>query len=119
LRDTASNRVIAIANESETSMIAKGQPRFSFGQLLITPGAIEVLGKAGQSAVEFINRHARADWGEVCEEDRRLNDEALMDGCRLLSAYRTSTGEKIWIITEAVDDTGRRSATTILLPSEY
>jgi hypothetical protein len=43
----------------------------------------------------------------------------LIDGSRLLSANRTSNGEKIWIITEAVDDSGKRAATTILLPSEY
>ena len=54
------------------------------------------------------------DWGEVDEEDKRLNDAALKDGTRLLSAYVTSRGAGLWIITEA-----DRSATTILLPSEY
>jgi len=44
---------------------------------------------------------------------------ALQDGSRILSAYHTSTGQKIWIITEATDDRGQRSATTILLPDEY
>lgn len=34
--------------------------------------------------------------------------------CRLLSAYNLPTGTKVWIITE-----GDRSATTLLLPSEY
>lgn len=57
--------------------------------------------------------------GDVCEEDRQANDQALLDGSRLRSAYRTSSGEKIWIITEAVDDSGNRAATTVLLPSEY
>lgn len=100
-------------------MIAKSQPKFSLGQLLITPGALEVLEQAGQSAAEFLQRHARGDWGEVCDEDRQLNDQALLDGSRLLSAYRTSLGEKLWVITEAADDSGKRAATTILLPSEY
>lgn len=31
----------------------------------------------------------------------------------------TRAGEKIWVITEATDDRGHRSATTILLPDEY
>ena len=31
----------------------------------------------------------------------------------------TLKGEKFWIITEAVDDQGRRAVTTILLPDEY
>jgi hypothetical protein len=100
-------------------MIAKPQPTFSLGQIVATPGALEALGKARQSAAEFVERHAWGDWGDVCKEDRQLNDHALIDGSRLLSAYRTSLGEKIWIITEAAGDSGSRAATTVLLPSEY
>jgi len=100
-------------------MIAKSQPEFFLGQLLITPGALEALQKAGQTAIEFVQRHVSGDWGEVCEEDQQANDQALIDGSRLLSAHRTSLGDKLWAITEAVDDAGNRAATTILLPSEY
>ena len=100
-------------------MIAESRPEFCFGQLLITPGALEALEKAGQSAIEFLQRHVRGDWGDVCDEDRRLNDHALLDGSRILSAHRTSLGEKLWIITEAADEAGQRAATMILLPSEY
>jgi len=100
-------------------MIAKSQPKFSLGQVVATPGALEALQRASQSAATFLNRHVHADWGDVCEEDRQANDHALRDGSRILSAYHTSLGEKIWIITEAVDDAGKRAATTILLPNEY
>jgi hypothetical protein len=100
-------------------MIAKSQPKFSLGQIVATPGALEALQKAGEAASEFVQRHIRGDWGEVCEEDGQLNAQALIDGSRILSAYRTSLGEKLWVITEAVDDSGSRSATTVLLPSEY
>jgi len=100
-------------------MIAKSQPKFSLGQVVATPGALEALQKADQTAVGFLQRHARGDWGDVCEVDRQANDQSLIDGSRLLSAYRTSLGEKLWVITEAVDDMGNRAATTILLPSEY
>ena len=100
-------------------MIAKSQPKFPLGQILGTPGAIEALERASQSALEFLQHHIRGDWGYVCEEDRELNEQALIDGSRLLSAYRTSLGEKLWIITERASDSGRRAATTILLPSEY
>jgi len=96
-------------------MIANSQPKFSLGRVVGTPGGLEAL----QKATEFLQRHARGDWGDVCEENRQANDQALLDGSRLLSAYRTSLDEKLWIITEAVDDSGKRAATTILLPSEY
>jgi hypothetical protein len=56
--------------------------------------------------------------GQLSCEERLPNVHALIDGSRILSAYRTSLDEKIWIITEAVDDAGQRSATTIPLPSE-
>ncbi len=100
-------------------MIAKAQPKFSLGQIVATPGAIDALKDAGQNAAEFLNRHVRGDWGDVCEEDRQANDHALIDGSRILSAYRASLGEKIWIIREATVDSGRRAATTFVLPSEY
>lgn len=93
--------------------------RFSLGQLLATPGALAALQRTQQTPAEFLVRHARGDWGDVCDEDKRLNDQSLEDGSRLLSAYLTSDGEKLWVITEAADDAGHRLATTILLPEEY
>jgi hypothetical protein len=99
------------SNTTENSMMVA---RFSLGQLVATPGALEALRRSGQSPAEFLARHARCDWGDVCAEDKRLNDEALVDGSRLLSAYRTAKGEKLWVITEA-----DRSSTCLLLPDEY
>lgn len=93
---------------------------FEMGQVVATPGAVEALEQSRQSAGDFLQRHARGDWGEeLCDEDRQSNDEALTDGSRLLSAYRTAVGTKLWVITEAEDDSGRRSATTLLLPEDY
>ncbi len=93
--------------------------KFQLGQTLATPGALEALEEAGQSPGFFLDQHAQGNWGEVCDEDKRLNDQALVDGSRLLSAYSTLLGVKIWIITEAADDDGNRAASTVLLPSEY
>jgi hypothetical protein len=42
-----------------------------------------------------------------------------VDGSRLLSAYRTLKGERLWIITEAADDQGHRVCSTLLRPDEY
>jgi hypothetical protein len=63
---------------------------------------------------EFIYRHVQGDWGAVSEDDKRENDRAVQHGDRILSAYTTSTGERLWVITKA-----DRSATTLLLPEEY
>lgn len=90
------------------------RPLFKLGQLLVTPGALEALQASGQSPWVFLTRHLAGDWGDLDAEDRALNDLAVKDGSRILSAYITSRGTKVWIITEA-----DRSATTILLPDEY
>ena len=88
--------------------------RFSLGQIVATPGALEAMSESGQVPAQFIARHVAGDWGEVCDEDKRLNDGALVDDSRILSAYTTAKGEKVWVITEA-----DRSSTCILLPAEY
>ncbi len=88
--------------------------KFPLGQTVVTPGALKVMLSSGESPSKFLARHANGDWGDVCAEDKAFNDEALITGSRLMSAYTTANGTKIWIITEA-----DRSTTTILLPEEY
>ena len=93
--------------------------KFPLGRLLATPGALKAMEESGQSPDFFLEKHVSGDWGLVGAEDSAANDRALVDGSRLLSAYRTLKGTRIWIITEATGDEGRRAATTLLLPSEY
>ncbi len=101
-------------------MITVTTPKFQISRLLITPGAQDAFVATGESPMAFIfGRHAKSDWGDVDAEDAALNDEALKDGSRLLSAYHLKDGTKIWVITAAEDDNGQREATTILLPEEY
>ena len=89
-------------------------PRFTIGQVVCTPGALQALEASGESPHAFLRRHMTGDWGEVCPEDAALNDAALVDGSRILSAYHTGNRTKLWVITEA-----DRSSTAFLLPSEY
>jgi hypothetical protein len=93
--------------------------KFSLGRIVATPGALHALLDAGQSADDFLCRHACGQWGDLDPEDRALNDAALVDGSRILSAYMTRTNVRIWVITEAVNDVGLQYGTTILLPEEY
>lgn len=88
---------------------------FSLGAIVATPAAIDAFAQAEPGeAFEALRRHMRGDWGDVDDEDKQANDQSVMDGTRLLSAYRLSTGVSFWIITEA-----DRSSTTLLLPEEY
>jgi len=87
---------------------------FSLGAVVATPGALEALERAGDLPEQFLGRHERGDWGDVCEEDWAENDFSVSRHLRIFSSYTLSDGTKLWIITEA-----DRSATTLLLPSEY
>ena len=95
--------------------------RFDLGQIVATQPALQALQDNNQSALGFVKRHSECDWGsDLCSEDKELNDEALIDGSRLLSSYLLKDGKtKLWIITEAADENGKRIATTVLLPSDY
>lgn len=90
--------------------------RFALGQVVTTPGALELVGHEG--VYSLLSRHASGDWGALDAHDRRENSRALKTGARIFSAYETPKGVrpagKLWIITEA-----DRSSTCILLPSEY
>ena len=100
-------------------MIQISNPDFSIGKLLATPAALEALEEAQVDIIDLVERHVAKDWGDLSDDDKRLNDEALHVGSRILSAYILPTDVKIWIITEAADDKGDRAATTALLPEEY
>ena len=88
--------------------------RFPLRRVVATPGALAALEKAEQLPAEFLDRHVNGDWGEVPEADKQENKLSVEQGFRILSAYTTSAGDKLWILTEA-----DRSATTLLLPEEY
>lgn len=86
--------------------------KFEMGTLVATPGVLESVNSTDSALA--VRKHLTGDWGDMPEDDKKLNDAAVVDGGRIMSAYRDRNGTKFWIITEA-----DRSATTILLPEEY
>ena len=85
-------------------------PRFPMGQIVATPGALAL----GIDLNAYLRRHHCGDWGDLCEEDKNTNEDALIHGDRILSHYELGGGRRIYIITEA-----DRSSTCVLLPEEY
>jgi hypothetical protein len=83
------------------------------GHVFITSGAMIVLKNLEVSPSTLLKRHQEGDWGELDDEDRKANQDALIYGLRVMSVYRV-LGVRMWVITEA-----NRSSTTILLPEEY
>ncbi len=88
-------------------------PLFALGQVVSTRNALQFAETQKIDLVALLLRYHCGDWGDVCEEDRESNEEALLLPLRIMSSYRFAEGS-IWIITEA-----DRSVTTILLPSDY
>ena len=92
--------------------------KFNLGQVVMTNGVDNLIDEdddfARFVAKSFI-RHCNGDWGDLCEEDKAMNESALKNGDdRLFSKYNYDDGISIYIITE-----WDRSATTILFPDEY
>jgi hypothetical protein len=90
----------------------KGPGGFKLGAVIAPPGAREAF--SGPYLASCVTRHASGDWGELTEEERRLNDLALDAGEPLVSFYRHPVGERGLCIITTVD----RSKTIILLPEE-
>ena len=87
---------------------------FTLGQVVATPGALDLLDRSATNAHDLLQRHQSGDWGSVPPEDAEQNQKAIATDCRILSSYWLSATERLWIITEA-----DRSVTTLLLPDEY
>ena len=87
-------------------------PKFSLGQTVITANANAVLPE--MDVVLALQRHHSGDWGDVDEHDRQMNEDALRNGDRLVSIYKSVRGQKFYIITE-----WNRSVTTVILPEDY
>ena len=117
---------------ARVSLKPKGPPLFPLGQVVATPGALELMDITETSPSVLIARHVAGDWGDCHPEDVQVNNDALRDGFRVMSVYRLplmdqqkpeegasppavdTEDDRVWVITEA-----DRSVTTILLPEEY
>ena len=97
-------------------MIAK----FELGQLVATRGVADLMGENPSFSVfarRSLRRFISGDWGEMCEGDKRQNEDALKNhDNRIFAAYENPehAAWKLWIITE-----WDHSATTLLFPNEY
>jgi hypothetical protein len=95
-------------------MIEARRPLFELGKVVATPAALKKLEEAKLTPSDLLDRHVQGDYGDLHEEDREANENAVKDGDRILSSYPIPGHVRIWIITEA-----DRSSTSLILPNEY
>ena len=89
---------------------------FKLGKLVMTRGVHNKIKEDVDFAIGVLDafeRYQRCDWGDLCEDDKAQNENALIDGERIFAVYNIGK-EKVYIITEH-----DRSVTTILFPEEY
>lgn len=92
--------------------------RFELGKMFATKGVSKMMeenDKFRHFVESSFQRYLRCDWGDISDDDKKANDEALDTYDTLLASYTSKEfRKKVWIITEA-----DRSVTTILFPEEY
>ena len=127
-KDRSHTQNAKVESNSNPAAICAKRALFPLGQIVATPGALALLQETGLSATALLRRHVTGDFGDLCEEDRLENEFAVKRKLRILSCYRLVDAAKLaatprdrrselktlWVISEA-----DRSATTLLIPSEY
>jgi len=92
--------------------------RFELGQVVMTCGVQARFEGNEDELAKYLHRHVTGDWGDLCDEDSQMNEDALSQGERILSSYHLVENagwrDKMYIITE-----WDRSVTTFLLAEEY
>ena len=91
-------------------------PKYNY---YVTKGISKAISESAEfirELVEAANRFLNHDWGDLCESDKALNEQALQHAGRILAAYPTSQG-RMYIITE--DTTAKVWTTTVLFADEY
>jgi len=95
---------------------------FNLGQIVATHKINNEIANSLRFALEVglcLKRYAVKDWGELDEEDKQTNEDALNypDDLYILASYKTSKGT-IWIITNRATEKAGDNVTTVLFPDE-
>ena len=94
---------------------------FNMGKVVVTCGVNEAL-ENKRFALEVslaLERYAVKDWGDLCESDQEINNDALnnQDDLYLLAAYQTCKG-KIYIITNRISENPGDNSTIVCFPED-
>ena len=81
---------------------------FNVGKVVCTATLNNIMSENKQFANEIMSalqRYCNKDWGDLCEEDKQTNEDALQypDDLYLLATHKTCKG-KIYIITERISE---------------
>ncbi len=83
---------------SATSLLPR---KFSLGVVNVSPAAVEALFRTDASLTLLLKWHVSGDFGEMCYDDKIVNEKSIKAGGRVLSSYPLDDSTVLWIITEA------------------
>ncbi len=95
---------------------------FNLGKVVVSYRVSQLLMENNRFAREIdlsLRRFCIKDWGNISDEDKQINEDALQypEDLYLLGAYQTCC-EKIWIITNRATENPGENVTTVLFPDE-
>ena len=95
---------------------------FNAGRVVATCGINEAMKNSNRFALDVemsLRRYLTKDWGDLTEEDKQVNEDALQfpDDICLLGAYKTCRG-RIYIITNRISEKAGDNITTVCFPDE-
>ena len=100
--------------------------RFEPGALAVTWGIAEARRRGIINVGALFKRHFSGDYGEIDDEDKRINERSIKDGSCIVSGYDTDAGRVLIITAPESERTilpdyveGHRAFTTMLLAEEY
>lgn len=96
---------------------AAKKPLFGLGMVYATPAVMLHLVQHVHPHDALLTRHRCGDYGDLDADECRANDRAVLGGGRILSLY-VIANQRIWIATDAEDDEGTRTVTTLCFGSE-
>ena len=96
---------------------------FDMGQVVVTKGIHEAMRENIRFAIEVdlcLKRYAVKDWGNLCEEDKMINEDSLTypDDLYLLGVYETCKGKILIITCRISENAGDNATTTVCFPDE-
>ena len=89
-------------------------PRFKLGRTVATAGAVAL----GVDLLPYLRKHHCGEWGDLSDDDKQANEDAVATDLRILSKYHVKDeagrAYPMYVITEH-----DRSLTSVMLASEY
>lgn len=111
-RDFGQEPAKKTAPSASLMIVSLKQPKLNLGRIVVTSNADSSLTR--EDVIAALRRHLFGDWGTLCVEDWKTNDQRARDQGMVLSAYESANGTKFYVIT----DPGHE-VTTVLMPEDY